>query len=480
MYVWLPIVWTVALATLTLVVAILASSHALLRKRDIRAAIAWVGFIWFVPLGGSILYWWLGINRIQRRAKLLRRHFHLPQPVAAPERIQVGPWGNDRYHLPMAQLARAVGQVTRWPLLSGNQITLLEPLTAFAKILEAIQLAKQSVTLTTYIFEYDSHGEQIVMALSAARDRGVEVRVIVDSVGAKYSGRNVFRALRQFEIPAAEFIPQLAPWAFAYSNLRSHRKILVVDGQRGFTGGMNIRAGQWVDRSDPRAIEDLHFEVDGPVVAQMQYAFADDWFFCTGETLSGDNWFPPLPDVGAMLVRGIPDGPDEDLDNMRATLLAALSVAREQVNIITPYFLPDASLIAALNVTALRGVEVNILLPEKNNLRLVQWAATAQLWQVLERGCRVWMTPPPFDHTKLMVVDRSWVVLGSTNWDPRSLRLNFEFNLECYDLGLAAELDDRLRDKITRSREVTLAEVDGRTMPIRLRDGAARLLSPYL
>ena len=146
----------------------------------------------------------------------------------------------------------------------------------------------------------------------------------------------------------------------------------------------------------------------------------------------------------------------------------------------TPYFLPDASVIAALNLAAMRNVVVDIVLPEKNNLPFVQWASRALWWQVLERGCRVWVTSGPFDHSKLLLVDETWTMLGSTNWDPRSLRLNFEFDLECYDRPLAARLNQWFESKLRRSRQVSLAEVDGRPLAIRLRDGAARLFSPYL
>jgi cardiolipin synthase len=181
------------------------------------------------------------------------------------------------------------------------------------------------------------------------------------------------------------------------------------------------------------------------------------------------------------LARGIADGPDENFERLRMTLLGALSVARSSVFVVTPYFLPDATLINSLNVAAMRGVAVNIVLPEENNLRIVQWASTAQLWQVLERGCRVWLTPPPFDHTKLMIVDGAWVLLGSSNWDPRSLRLNFEFDLECYDRELAESLQQWLHDeRLRHARTLTLAEVDGRRFPVKLRDGLVRLLSPYL
>src|SRR5690606_21472250 len=142
--------------------------------------------------------------------------------------------------------------------------------------------------------------------------------------------------------------------------------------------------------------------------------------------------------------------------------------------------LPDDGIIAALNVAAMRGVEVDIILPEHGNLTTVQWATWATLWQVLERGCRVWLTPPPFDHTKLMVVDGLWTLMGSGNWDARSLRLNFEFNVEIYDRALAAKMSERIESKRREARQLTLEEVDSRPLPRRLRDGVARLLSPYL
>jgi cardiolipin synthase len=150
------------------------------------------------------------------------------------------------------------------------------------------------------------------------------------------------------------------------------------------------------------------------------------------------------------------------------------------VKIITPYFLPDQSLISALNLAALRGVSVEILLPEKNNLPLVGWASQAMWWQVLDHGCRIWLSPLPFDHTKLMVVDNHWSLVGSANWDSRSFRLNFELDLECYDRALAHQLTALFDARQSRSREVTLSQVDSRGLAIRLRDGIARLFTPFL
>ena len=304
--------------------------------------------------------------------------------------------------------------------------------------------------------------------------------MVIDAIGARYSFPSIVGPLRKQGVRVERFLRTFVPGWFAYSNLRSHRKLLIVDGRVGFTGGMNIRQDACLSLKTKHPLHDLHFRFTGPVVAHLQEVFADDWLFCSGETLGGDAWFPPLTGDGPILARGISDGPDEDRGKLRSTLLGALACAQQRVAIITPYFLPDEALVWALNVTAMRGVQVDIFLPEENNLRFVKWASTAMMWQVLERGCRVWMVPPPFDHTKLMVVDDAWVLVGSGNWDPRSLRLNFEFNVECYDAELAAEAGKMVQQRLEKSKPLTLADVDGRSWPVRLRDGIVRLFSPYL
>jgi cardiolipin synthase len=181
-----------------------------------------------------------------------------------------------------------------------------------------------------------------------------------------------------------------------------------------------------------------------------------------------------------MLARAVVDGPDDDRDPLLKVLLGALACARSSVAIATPYFLPDARLLSALETAALRGVQVDILLPGRNNHLLVQWASAGAVREALEGRCRVWASPPPFDHTKLMVVDRLWCFVGSANWDARSLRLNFELNLECYSTDLAGRLDGLFRDRLRDSVPISIGRIDGRRLATRLRDGAARLFSPYL
>jgi cardiolipin synthase len=347
-------------------------------------------------------------------------------------------------------------------------------------MLEAINQARHSVSLLTYIFDRDKVGLAFAHALGEATRRGVEVRVLIDAAGTRYSWPTILHALRKEGVRYGRFLPVLSMGRLLAMNLRTHRKILVSDGLLGFTGGLNIRAGHCLKKNPRHPIQDLHFRVQGPVVTQMQEAFADDWLFTTGESLRGEKWFPEPQTAGQVYARGVIDGPDEDFEKLRWTLLGALSIARYSVQIVTPYFLPERALVAALNVAAMRGVRVDIILPAQSNLPFVQWASRAMWWQVLEHGCRLWVTPPPFDHSKLMVVDSCWALVGSANWDARSLRLNFEFNLECYDSELAARLEKLIDAKREQAREVTLQEMDGRPLPTRLRDGIARLASPYL
>ena len=467
------------LVILTGVLALFASAHVILSKKEVGAAAAWVGFIWFVPFLGILLYLLLGINRIQRKAARLnriRRRSTTMLPVVELS-AKLGP--ECSY---MLSLAHLTNHVARRSLTCGNAVTpLVSGDSAYPAMLAAIEDAEVSISLCSYIFDNDSVGKQFAEALARAKNRGVAVRVLVDAVGARYSWpRSVFSLLQSARVRSARFLPTRVPWRIPYSNLRNHRKVLVVDGRRGFTGGMNIRQGSQSREDRGPKIEDLHFAFEGPVVTHLQESFAEDWVFSTGERLDGKAWFPDILPQSEVLARGISDGPDEDFDTLRWVYLGGINCARDRVRIVTPYFLPDAPLFSALGSAALRGVAIDIVLPAQNNLALVQWASMAMLWQVLEHGCRVWLTPPPFDHSKLMVVDGCWSFIGSGNWDTRSLRLNFEFNVECYDAVLGQRLEHIAARKIESATPLSLDDVDGRSLPVKLRDGAARLLTPYL
>ena len=476
-------VWLLLTILVDFVAATMATVHILLWKRDSRAAIAWVGLIWLAPLLGVFAYFCFGINRIQRKAISLKvREAWNPggESPLTPEEVE------QRYELAVRHpnlpgLASVGRNVTGRHIQPGNRV---EPLIngdeAYPAMLDSINQAEHSVALLSYIFDSDRAGDAFFDALVQARDRGVEVRVLIDGVGSRYSKPNMVRRLRSAGMRVAAFLPTRVPRLFKYANLRNHRKIMVVDGRIGFTGGTNIREGHWLSLDPKSPVQCVHFRIEGPVVRQLQEVFAVDWAFASGESLGGDLWFPGIERSGPVWARGIPDGPDEDFEKMSDTILGALSAATSSVRVVSPYFLPEAALIRALSVTAMRGVDVRVYVPKKTNILPLNWAMTDQLWQMLEKGCRIFYTPPPFDHTKLLVIDGVWALIGSTNWDARSLRLNFEFNVECYDEAFAAKLNELIKEKAQAAREITLEEVDNRGFLVRMRDGLARLLTPYL
>jgi cardiolipin synthase len=449
--------------------AALAAGHAIVYKRDPRSASLWVLVILLLPAAGPVLYALFGVNRVQRRAARLRGTQPRRRPLPNLEQTLPG--------TQLAPLARAVGAVAERPLVEGNAV---EPLAdgreAYPAMLAAIEGARSSVALASYIFHGAGIGERFVLALADAQRRGVAVRVLIDDVSDRFSWSSAAKKLRAAGVPVGVFNPTLVPARLHAMHLRNHRKILVVDGAIGFTGGMNIDRRYWGEG----AYRDLHFRLRGPVVAQLMEVFAEDWAFSTDEELRGAPWFCALENAGEVIARTIDAGPDESFERLRWAFIAGLNEARRSVRLCTPYFIPDPALISELNSAALRGVEVDIILPQTSDLPHVHWAAVHQLWQVLEYGCRVWMRPGPFDHSKLMVVDAEWTLLGSGNWDARSMRLNFELCVECYSRSLGRRMDALIRERRGQSRPVTLEAVNARPLPVKLRDGFARLFAPLL
>ncbi len=475
--------WPLLLALVAVAAAVALTLHIVLTKRDTSAAVAWVGLVWLSPVVGAVAYLVFGVNRIHKRARqlvgpvgpVLPSVSPLPCPDETMEAVLSGPFTHLR------AMVRLGDRVAGRPLTAGNRMTLLENGDeAFPAMLEAIEGARRSVTLVTYIFDNDAAGERFLEALRSAVERGVEVRVLIDDVGARYSVPSMVHSLRRNGIDVARFHPALLPWLATYLNLRNHRKILVVDGRIGFTGGMNIRKGNLIRQDPSHPIRDLHVRFDGPVVTELQEVFAEDWAAATGEVLSGDRWFAPPEPAGDTLARGINDGPDVHFEKLHSVLLGALATAERRIRVVTPYFIPDDRLLGALHVAALRGVEVEVHLPERGNLPLVQWASQAHWPRVMEKGIRIFLTGAPFDHSKVMTVDGGWGLVGSANWDPRSLQLNFEFNVEVFDPERVAELDAFVDRRREEARELKAEEWARRPFFPRLRDATARLASPLL
>jgi cardiolipin synthase len=451
--------------------AIGVTLHALLRKRRVSVAVGWIGLAWLSPIFGTALYLTFGINRVSRRARRLRTKpsdaTNLPDTddAVVPETL----WPLDR----------AIRRITGLPAFAGNAVQMFRNGdAAYPVMLAAIREARASIALSSYIFRDDATGGEFCDALVEAKARGVSVRVIIDGIGGGYFRAPAYHRLTAAGVPAALFMHSALPWRMPFLNLRSHKKLLIVDGRVAFTGGLNISHPNRVALKPEHPIRDTHFRLTGPVVEQLAVAFAADWAFVAGENLDAEPWFADLEPAGSSVARAVTSGPDADVEKIEQVILQALACARKTVRFVTPYFLPDELVTGALAQAATRGITVDIIIPRVSDHPFIDWATRAHLDPLLRAGVRVWLDEPPFDHSKAMVVDDIWCFVGSANWDMRSFRLNFELNVEIIDAELAAELDRFMRAKM--EARLSREDLAARVLPIRLRDAGVRLLLPYL
>ncbi len=450
--------------------AMVVTGHVLLRKRDIAASIGWIGLAWFSPVIGAGLYYLLGISRVRRRARQAR--------PASPGEPESGPDDAIDLSPQLALLEQAARHITGERVMSGHRVDMLRNGDeAYPAMLEAIAGATATIGLSTYIMRVDRIGTTFIAALAAAKRRGVDVRVIVDGIGSGYFLPGASGALRRENVPVGRFMHSALPWRMPFLNLRSHKKLLVVDARTAFLGGMNI-ADEDVQSGRPLTpVLDTHFRIDGPVARSLVADFGRDWSFVTGEEL-GPDWFAQTPGTGGAIARMVPSGPDEDIEKIEFVILEALACSHRSVCLMTPYFLPGDRLVTAMATAAIRGIRVDLIVPTRSNHRFVDWATRAHVDPLLDRGVRIWLDEPPFDHTKLMVVDDRWCFVGSANCDMRSFRLNFELNVEIYDSELADRLTTFMRSRM--KVRLTADDLAGRSLPVRLRDAGVRLLLPYL
>ncbi|RRH78519.1 phospholipase D-like domain-containing protein [Falsigemmobacter faecalis] len=477
--------WPHILAIAGFAMSVLAGCHAILNKSDARAAVGWVGVVLLSPILGPLIYLAAGINRIRRDSlRESREAAGLPllseELTTAPDHIISERFGR-RF-----QALRTLGdRVTDLPLTTSNRIEmLLGGDEAYTRMLAEIDGAERSVLIESYIFDNDHMGQRFVGRLAAAQARGVEVRVLIDAVGVRYSLPAITRDLARAGIPSALFNGRLiAGLRLPYANLRTHRKLLIIDGKTAFTGGLNIREHFTSEWWGDEVSHDTHFRVAGPVVGELLAIGAGDWAFAAGERLSGAAWaLTPVPaaPTAPVLMRAVASGPDDSLGCSHRLLMGAFSTARRSIRIQSPYFLPDRELTAALTTAALRGVTIDILVPGQNNLAFVDRAMRAQFDQLLVQGCRIWRSTGAFDHSKLLCVDNTWSFVGSTNLDPRSLRLNFEVDLEVYDAAFSGKIAARIQQGLTTAEPVTLESLARRPFLTRLIDRTIWLASPYL
>ncbi len=475
--------WGWAIFAVQSTFGIAAAWHALLHKRDSRAALGWMAVALTLPIAGAVLYVLFGINRARSRARRRRKMVSVAPLVAAAdptEPAETDPAVTERAFDALADLVRAGRAITGLPLRSGNAVTpLWNGEEAYPPMLDAIRAAQTTIDLATYIFENNATGRAFADALGEAQARGVRVRVLIDGLGEWYSP-GISHRLRRQGVAVRHFNPLRLLPPNININLRNHRKLLLIDGRLAFTGGINIGDRHLLDPPQTRnPVADLHFSLRGPVVRDLASVFVDSWGR-TETTMSLENETPPPRPAGTSFCRVIADGPDEHLDQLALVLQVATAVARTSLEIMTPYFLPSRELIAGLQSAALRGVAVTILLPGQNNLAYVHWATRHLLPSLVRRGVAVYYQPPPFHHGKLLIVDGRYVLLGSANIDPRSLRLNYELGVEVFDANFAGALRERFLDRVRNATPVTRTALREESLVARTRNALCWLFSPYL
>jgi len=460
------------------------SIHVLLSHREVRSSIGWIGLAWLSPVIGSGIYLVFGINRISRRAAQIglivpggkRGEMRGAREVLAKKLAS----GDILQSTGIISIAEAGDAITGLPLTGGNDLAFYcNGDQAYPEMLKAIAQAKYSVALACYIFAADKAGQQFIAALIGAHRRGVAVRVLVDGIGSGYFRSPVVEALREGGVPVEQFLHNWLPWMMTFINLRNHKKLLIVDGKTAFTGGMNIADNNIGGAGAPK-VQDVQARLKGPVVRQLMLNFAWDWDFTAKEELQGNIWWPELKWAGRTAMRGIASGPDDNMGHIEAVIATAIEQAIERIRIVTPYFLPEDPLFKVLQRAALRGVKVDLVLPQKTNHFYFNWAIAAHLATFPLDGIDCYLSAEPFDHSKLMSVDGHWSMLGSANWDARSMRLNFEYQVECYGRQATGMVDDLIEGKISAAKKLTAKTLACRSILVKLRDASARLFLPYM
>lgn len=456
--------------------ALVSSSHILLHKRQPRSALLWLVWVWFLPILGALAYLYFGYNRVGR-----------PPHRPVPTRARQG----------RAGLERLEAAVSGTPLRPGNRLAvLIDGTQGYPAMLDAIRLARRSVDLQTYIFDLDGIGSGILEALEDAARRGVRVRVLCDGMAAWGARPTIRRRLKAAGGEARAYWRLDRVFRQPLFNLRMHRKLLIIDGVLGFTGGLNIsqryakgplarlRDLRFLAGSRPQ-VRDVHFRIRGPLVPDLQGAFEADWAHAGGVPA-------PLPrreamrpkalrsEIGPVGLRLVKAGPDEDLERVYEVLLGALSQARHRVDLCTPYFIPDGALLAQLRLLGYRGVRVRLFVPGRSDHPWINWAAQEYYDDLLDAGVEIWQVGAPFIHTKLCLVDEDWALVGSSNLDPRSFRLNFELNLVARSKALRRRLQGVLDGYQNRAVPVSSAQLARRGALARLRGALVNLAAPYL
>ena len=414
-----------------------------------------------ITLLAAALVLWIGANLVTSERRLLYR----------PRRL---------YTSGDADFRRALGILLGPPLVPGNRVTsLVNGEQIYAAMLNAIHTAQTNITFETFVFR-DGIGATFVDALSAAARRGVQVHMLLDWLGSRTMDSNLLAAARAAGCELHLYHPP-SWYHLGRLNNRTHRKVLVIDGRIGFTGGVGMGVEWYSGSNGLPPWRETHFRAEGPVVAQMQAVFVDNWIKTTGRVLHGAEYFPKLATCGDMDAQMFGSSPVGGSESMHLMVLLALTAAKTSIDIENAYFVPDKLTVEALCSAARRGVRVRIVVPGRyTDARVGRWAAQGLYGSLLESGIQIYEYQPTMMHCKVLVIDGVWSSVGSANFDDRSFRLNDEANLNVFSEELALEQIRLIDADIAKSRRMVLKKWRSRALGRRVNERLALLLRSQL
>lgn len=455
-------------------------------RKHIAATWAWVMVLLFLPGVGFFLYLIFGQNMSRRKLyKIKAGTQEAIQQMIEVQRRSFLDSPTDLYD----PLASSYRDMIFMNLTSSyafytqdNEVELYtEGNSKFAALLQDIREAKHHIHLMYYIVRDDGIGRELIQALTAKAAEGVEVRFLYDDVGCSWLPRRYFDGLLQAGGQAVAFFPSRIPYLNFRLNYRNHRKLAIIDGAIGYIGGLNV-GDEYLGRSKRFGFwRDTHLRVVGSAVGQMQAQFSLDWNLASTHTLTNFKpYYPVHNQRGNVAMQIVASGPDNPLEQIRNGYLKMINTAKESICIQSPYFIPDESLLTALKMAALSGVQVTMMIPAVPDHKMVYWASFSYLSELLEVGVRCFLYEKGFLHAKMLVIDGKVGSVGTANVDIRSFRLNFEVNAFIYNIAIAEQLKAIFEQDMMDSRELTLQEHAARSLPARFKESFARLLSPIL
>jgi cardiolipin synthase A/B len=457
----------------------------ILENRNPVKTISWVLLIVFLPLIGIIFYFLLGRNYRKQKIFLKKsiKDFQNIDKYFAEQILNL----KDKSNFYNEQIENKLGIIkllinnNKALLTEHNRVTILNNGAAtFESIIEEIKKAKNSIHLEYYIIEEDTIGNTIKDLLIQKAKEGLKVRIIYDDVGSWDLSDEFIEDLEKNGIEAYSFMPVRFQKLTTRINFRNHRKIIVIDGIVGFTGGINIADRYVQGLKDIGIWRDTHLKIEGDAVKSLQVVFLIDWFFVSNQFINSEIYFPDQQINNKCFIQIASSGPDSDWESIMQAFFYAISTAKKYVYISTPYFIPNESILTALKTVALSGVDIRIILPLKSDSKLSYWSSLSYIEELLEAGIKVYMFKKGFTHSKLLIIDDIFCSVGTANMDIRSFDQNFEISALIYDEEVTNALKNSYIDDLNNCQQITLDEFLERPFKHRFYESFARVFSPLL